>query len=152
MMLASVSAWRLRAVARLLLARRAVARRTERAGGAAAELPSWAGIACSCCSGSCREASLGPSTPGMCSPSLWWVGAKGRGLEPRAFNELGPDLRAGGWAVEAAPTDPAVKTGNPSLPPRGAGNRAVGGIPAWAGILAAGPATYQQYSYPEAVM
>jgi hypothetical protein len=40
MMLASVSAWRLRAVARLLLARRAVARRTERAGGAAAELPS----------------------------------------------------------------------------------------------------------------
>ena len=47
MMLASMSAWRLRAVARRLLARRAVARRTERAGGAAAEPPSWAGIACS---------------------------------------------------------------------------------------------------------
>ena len=35
-MLASVSPWRLRAVARLLLARRAVARRTERAGAASA--------------------------------------------------------------------------------------------------------------------
>jgi hypothetical protein len=51
MMLASLSAWRLRAVARLLLARRvarrAVARRTERAGGAAAEPLSSAKIACS---------------------------------------------------------------------------------------------------------
>jgi hypothetical protein len=30
-------------------------------------------------------------------------------------------------------TDPAVKTGNPRLPPRGAGNCAVGGNRAWAG-------------------
>jgi len=38
MMRAVVSCWRLRAVARLVLARRAVARRTERAGAAAARL------------------------------------------------------------------------------------------------------------------
>ena len=126
-MLASVSAWRLRAVARLLLARRAVARRTERAEG---PQPSCRRrrVASSCGSVMSRSFAWTVNSGHVRSfPSLWWVAAKGRGLEPRAFDELGPrppGRWVGPWGRPH--TDPAVKTGNPSLPPRGAENRAVG--------------------------
>jgi hypothetical protein len=61
--------------------------------------------------------------------SLYRGRAQGRGLEPRAFNRLGRVHRAGGVTPVEVHTDPAVKTGNPCLTPRGA-SRAVGGIPA----------------------
>ena len=151
MMLASVSAWRLRAVARLLLARRAVVRAPSEPEGPKRSCRRGRGSRALLARCHVAKLRLDPQL-GACAllPSLWWVAAKGRGLEPRAFN-VGP-RPPGRWvATGCAPTDPAIKTGNASLPPRGAENRAVGGIPAWAGILAAGRATYRQYSYPVAV-
>jgi hypothetical protein len=51
----------------------------------------------------------------------------------------------GPW--RSPPTGPAVETGNPHLSPRGTGSRRWWHSGLGPGVLAAGPATYRQYSY-----
>ena len=66
-------------------------------------------------------------------PSVCWIGAQGRRARtPARLARLGRVHRAGGITPVKRGAGPAVKTGNPSLSPRGA-RSAVGGIRAWAG-------------------
>ena len=66
-------------------------------------------------------------------PSVCWIGAQGRRARtPARLARLGRFHRAGGITPVKHDAGPAVKTGNPSLSPRGA-RSAVGGIRAWAG-------------------
>ena len=87
-------------------------------------------------SGSGVETSAWTSTRGMCARSRPSVGPR---REKRArTSSVQRDIATTSRPVHRAHagrphTDPAVKTGNPSLPPRGAGYCAVGGIRARAG-------------------
>ena len=81
-------------------------------------------------------------------PSLCSVHAEGRGLEPpSAQRNRAATSGPVGRARAGRHADPAVKTGNPRLPPRGAGYCAVGGIRAWAGNPGRRPASCRHYSY-----
>jgi hypothetical protein len=63
-------------------------------------------------------------------PSLCWVRAEGRGLEPRAVNQIGT-RPPGRWGNARRHQPRSQNQQAPPSTPRGA-NRAVGGIRAWA--------------------
>jgi hypothetical protein len=108
-MLASASFCRLRADARLRLARRAVARRTDRAaGGAGWRSATWAWT----------------SGGAMMTTSVRSI--------PSVHRVVLPPRRPCNRRPNGTPS-PAVKTASPRSPPRSA-VRAVGGIQAWVGI------------------